>query len=124
MATDLTIHIKNEPGSLAAAGEALGNAGINIEGVFAHSSPDGAVAHLLVEDEAAARSALQAAGISVGAAQPVLIVAPDDQPGVLGALCRDAADAGVNLTLTYLATDTRLVLAADDMAALRAALAA
>jgi hypothetical protein len=50
-----------------------------------------------------------------------LVVAPEDKPGVLGALCRRAADAGVNLTLTYLATDTRLVLAGDDMAKLRAA---
>jgi hypothetical protein len=76
---------------------------------------------VLVEDEAAARQALEAAGFAVGPSQEVLVVAPEDKPGVLGALCRRAADAGVNLTLTYLATDTRLVLAGDDMAKLRAA---
>ncbi|HEX9797346.1 MAG TPA: ACT domain-containing protein [Anaerolineales bacterium] len=121
MPTDLAVRIENRPGSLATAGEALGQAGVNIEGVFAHSSADGAVAHVLVEDEAAARQALEAAGFAVGPSQEVLVVAPEDKPGVLGALCRRAADAGVNLTLTYLATDTRLVLAGDDMAKLRAA---
>jgi hypothetical protein len=34
---------------------------------------------------------------------------------------RQLGDAGVNISLAYLATDTRLVLAADNLAAARTA---
>ncbi|MDX1600660.1 MAG: ACT domain-containing protein [Anaerolineales bacterium] len=121
MATDLRVHLQNRPGSLAEAGEALGNAGVNIEGVFAYSKGDDSFAHLLVEDAAAARQALEGAGFTVEGQQDVVVAEVQDRPGVLGEVCRQAADAGVNLSLTYLATDTRLVLAGDDLAALREA---
>jgi hypothetical protein len=45
-----------------------------------------------------------------------------DRPGVLGQVSRKLGDAGVNITLAYLATNTRLVFAADDLAKARAAL--
>ena len=41
---------------------------------------------------------------------------------MLGDVARRLGEAGVNVTLAYLATDTRLVFAADDLAAARAAL--
>jgi hypothetical protein len=37
------------------------------------------------------------------------------RPGALGATTRKVADAGVNIELAYLATNTRLVLAAADV---------
>jgi hypothetical protein len=46
----------------------------------------------------------------------------DDQPGALARIGELLGRAGVNITLTYLATDTRLVLAADNLAAAQAAL--
>jgi hypothetical protein len=45
-----------------------------------------------------------------------------DRPGELGEIARKLGDAGVNITLAYLATNTRLVLAADDLATARTAL--
>jgi hypothetical protein len=45
----------------------------------------------------------------------VVLVQLEDRPGVLGGVTRRIADAGVNLKLAYLATGTRLVVAADDL---------
>ena len=64
---------------------------------------------------------VQAAGLRASAPRDVIVLDVRDRPGVLGEVCRKAADAGVNLTVTYLATDTRLVLGADDLTQLRAA---
>lgn len=122
MAYDLTIHLENRPGALAEVGEALGTARINIEGVVALASGSGSLAHVLVERAQEAESALSEAGHEVASVQEVVLHSVEDEPGVLGKVCRQAAEAGVNLTLTYLATDTRLVLAAEDMPALRQAL--
>ena len=49
-------------------------------------------------------------------------MAVSDRPGVLGDAARRLGDAGINITLAYVATDTRLVFAADDLAAAKAAL--
>jgi hypothetical protein len=53
----------------------------------------------------------------------VVVVEVEDRPGVLGDVTRRLGSAGVNITLAYLATGTRLVLAADDLARARAELA-
>src|SRR5205814_1703393 len=57
---DLTVQLEDRPGTLAELGEALGNAGINIEGIAGFAVPGaGGLVHLLVEDGAAARAALE-----------------------------------------------------------------
>ena len=76
---------------------------------------------MLVEDLEAALPALTRSGLAVSSEQEVVVVALEDPPGALGAVSRQLGDAGVNITLTYLATDTRLVLAADNLAAARTA---
>ena len=40
----------------------------------------------------------------------------EDRPGALGEIARRLGEARVNLTLVYLATNTRVVLAADNLA--------
>ena len=77
--------------------------------------------HVLVQDLEAALPALTRSGLAVSSEQEVVVVALEDRPGALGAVSRRLGEAGVNITLTYLATDTRLVLA-DNLAAARAAL--
>lgn len=121
MATDLTVPLENRPGALAEVGEALAEAGVNIDGVLALASGEMSIGHILVEEPAAAQEALSSAGIDVQSAQEVVVLDVVDEPGVLGDVCRRAANAGVNLTLTYLATNTRLVLGAEDVAKLRQA---
>jgi len=47
--------------------------------------------------------------------QDVIVVQLEDRPGVLGGVTRRVTDAGVNLTIAYLATGTRTVVAAYDL---------
>lgn len=119
---DLNVHLENRPGTVAQAAEALGNAGINIEGGFGMAMGDKGELHLLVADADAARSVLQAAGVECGADRDVEVVSLIDEPGELGRHLRRIADAGINLDMIYTATNTRLVMAASDMDALRRAM--
>ena len=54
---DLAIRLPHRPGALAELGEALGKAGISIEGGGAFAIDGGGLAHFLVADAAAAREA-------------------------------------------------------------------
>lgn len=122
MAKDLTVVLADRPGTLATLGEATGNAGINIEGICGFSSEGKALDHVLAEDAAAARRAFEDAGLEVREERDVLIVDIEDRPGEIGRVARRLADAGVNIELVYLATNTRLVIGADDLEKARAAL--
>ena len=126
MATDLGVSVPDTPGGLAAVGEALGNAGINIDGVFGVGLGDRGVIHVLVEDGAAARSALEGAGLNVESEAEALVsdLPADkiDTPGVIGQMARAVADAGVNMRAVYLATGNRAVAVTDDNDKARAAL--
>jgi hypothetical protein len=123
MAIDLTVHLDDAPGEMARLGEVLGGAGVNIDGFCVLTSGGGkAEAHVLVEDLAAAFEQLAAAGFQVASEQEVAVIPVEDRPGALGEVARKLGDAGVNISLAYLATNTRLVLAADDWARARAAL--
>jgi hypothetical protein len=122
MASDLSITLEDRPGTLAQLGEVLGNAGINIDGISGVEAGGQGVIHLLVQDADAARQALSGAGIQCGDDREVEVVSVVDQPGELGRHLRRVADAGVNIDLVYLATETRLVLGSQDVEGLRRAL--
>jgi hypothetical protein len=123
MAADLTIYLDDRPGELGRLGVLLGEAGVNIEGFCALTGIGGqAEIHVLVEDAADAFAALAAAGIEVASEAEVAVVDVEDRPGVLGEISRKLGDAGANITVAYLATGTRLVFAADDLAAAKSAL--
>ncbi len=124
MATDLSISLPDEPGGLAKAAEALGAAGVNIEGLAGLGGGGHGHVHLLVEDANAARSALEGAGFAVENEREAVVVdvSNEDHPGTLGELSRKVADAGVNLAACYAATRSRIVFTSDDAAGLRSAL--
>jgi hypothetical protein len=125
MATDLAVSVADQPGGLADVGEALGNAGINIEGLCGVGLGDRGVIHVLVEDGAAARAALEGAGLNVESeAEAIVSAIPGDvrTPGTLGKMARAIADAGVNMRAVYLATNDRAVAVTDDNAKALAAL--
>lgn len=125
MATDLRIEAANRPGQLAAIGEALGTAGVNIDGFSATVDGDRGFLHLLVGDAGAARQALAGAGFEVNAeTQAIVLDDVDDRPGYLGELARKLAGAGVNIVSAYLATNTRVVFCVDDAARAGKALSA
>lgn len=124
MATDLSISLPDEPGGLAKAAQALGAAGVNIEGVAGLGGGGTGHVHVLVDDAGAARSALEGAGVMVeGEREAVVVdVSAEDSPGKLGELAGKIADAGVNLAACYVASRSRIVFSSDDAAALRSAL--
>ena len=118
---DLAIALENKPGALAAMGEALGRAGVSVEGGGAWVVDGRGVAHFLFVDGTAARQALEAAGIRVLAERDVLVQRlKQDVPGQLGLLTRRMAEAGVNIEVLYSDHDHQLILVVDDLARGRA----
>jgi hypothetical protein len=119
MATDLTIVVDDRPGELARVGEALGGAGINIEGFAGFGFEGRGIIHVLVEDAGAARSALEGAGVQVSGEADALVMpveADVDRPGALGEMARKMADAGINFSAVYIATKNRAVAVTSDNA--------
>jgi hypothetical protein len=115
---DLEIEFENHPGALADMGEALGRAGVNVEGGGVWSCDGGkhSVAHFLFEDGDAAREALEAAGIRVVADREVVILRLHQiEPGQLGRLARRMADARVNIQVQYTDHHNQLILVVDQL---------
>lgn len=112
---DLTIELADRPGALAEMGQALGAAGVSVEGGGVFSTGGRGLAHFLFHDGARAAEALRAASISVLAIREVLLQRlRQDVPGQLGAICRQMAEAGVNIEVMYSDHDHQLVLVVDD----------
>lgn len=122
MATDLTVILENRPGTIAELGETLGKAGINIDGSCGFPCEGRGVIHVLVEDAAAARRALEEAGFEVSGERSVLVVDAEDRPGELGKITRRIANAGVNTDLLYLTASGQIVLGVDNLEKARAVL--
>ena len=114
---DLAIALENRTGALARMGEALGRAGVSVEGGGAWVVGGEGVAHFLFEDGDAARDALEAAGIRVVEKREVLVQKlKQDVPGQLGLLSRRMAEAGVNIEVLYSDHNHQLILVVDDLA--------
>jgi hypothetical protein len=124
VATDLTLYLDDEPGELALIGDVLGRAGVNIAGLCALSSGGGhAEVHILVQDATSAFEALEGAGLKIVEEQEVIVLDINDRPGALGEVVHKLGAAKINVETAYLATNTRLVLGADNLADAKAALA-
>ncbi len=123
MATELKVlqvSLEDRPGALAEVAGAIAAAGINIEAVLAYSVGGQTEAHLAFVDGGAARSALEGAGHRVAGERNAFVVQMEDRVGALAELTQRLA--GVNLSLTHLATNNRLLLSADDEESLRSLL--
>ena len=119
MATDFMISTEDRPGELARIGEALGGAGINIEGVCGIGMEGRGIIHLCVMDAAASRAALEAAGLKVEGEADAILADPGgavEEPGTMGSIARRVADAGINVRVLYTATNNRAVVVTDDNA--------
>ncbi len=112
---DLAIRLENRPGALAEMGEALGRAGVSVEGGGGFVVQGEAIVHFLFEDGVAARRTLEENGISVLADREVLVQRLNqDQPGQLGKISRLMAEAGVNIEVIYSDHQNQLILVVDD----------
>lgn len=118
---DLSIVLENRPGALAELGDALGRAGVSVEGGGAWLVNGRGAAHFLFHDGPAARRALEAAGITVLEEREVVVQRLSQAvPGQLGKLTRRMADAGVNIEVLYSDHDHQLILVVDDLVTGRA----
>lgn len=112
---DLAIRLENRPGALAEMGDALGKAGVSIEGGGGFVFDGKGIVHFLFEDSAAARKALEDSGIEVLEDREVLVQRlKQDQPGQLGKITRLMAEAGVNIEVIYSDHQNQLILVVDD----------
>ena len=122
---DLAIDLSGRRDGLAVLGEALGAAGISVEGGGVFTVDGQAIAHFLVADGHSARQVLAGAGLTVTGCREVLIRRlRQDVPGELGAIARALADADVRIEAQYSDHDHRLILLTSDQRAAAAATAA
>lgn len=113
---DVSIELDDRPGALATTGEALGRAGVSLEGGGAWVVNGRGTAHFLVEDGPRATDALAEAGLRVLAVREVVTLRlRQGVPGQLGLVTRRMADAGVNIEVLYSDHDHRLILVVDDV---------
>jgi hypothetical protein len=123
MAKDLTVIMEDRPGKLAELGEATGRAGINIEGLCAMVGDGKGFIHILVEDAAATRKALEAAGIEVADEREAVVVDLHNKPGAMGEIARELAESGVSIDVAYtIFSGVRLVIVTEDTDKARAVL--
>lgn len=122
MSTDLTVGLVNRPGTLAEASDALGRAGINIDGACGFVCGGQGVYHVLVEDAERARKALIDAGFEIQDERQVVVAPVANRPGGAAEVLRQVAEAGVNVDLLYLTANGGLVLGGIGMAGIQNAL--
>ena len=92
-------------------------AGINIDSFCGDIRPGErwGFMHVIVEDGAAARRALESAGVEVSAEHDVDLVAVEDRPGKLAEVIRGYAEAGRNIEVLYTARNGHVVIGTEDM---------
>ena len=114
---DIHVLLPHEPGMLARFGEALGSAGVSLEGGGVFVLGSAGHAHFLVADGERARGAAQEAGLEVCGVREVLVrKLNQERPGELGRIAAALGEAGVNIVTMYSDHDNRLILVVDDAA--------
>src|SRR5262249_33435564 len=112
LAKDFTVKLQEDrPGAIAKAFEAIAKAGVNIDG---YAEIEGTL-HVLTKDAASTRKALDSAGLRIAGEADAVIADVADRPGVAASIFRRIADANVNVTFSYVATQTRVVVGATDV---------
>jgi len=111
LAKDLAVNLQEDrPGMLARAAEAIASGGLNLDG-FAEIE---GILHMLTSDPKSARLALEAAGLRLAAEQEVVVVVAEDRAGAAAHVFGRLAEAGINVTYTYVGSRNRLIIATDE----------
>ena len=92
-----TVELKNQPGELARLCDAMAARGVNLI-VCGTSHGDSGTVAFIADDEAAARTTLEGAGIEF-TERPALTLRMDNVPGAGAATFRKLANAHVNMDL-------------------------
>lgn len=116
VATDLVIELKNEPGALARVATAISDAGVNLAAATCMGEGETAELHILVpHSEPVYRALANTHGPSVSREREVVVVQAKDRPGELSEITQKVSNAGINLDLVYIATNSRVVLGSPDI---------
>ena len=120
VASDLVIELENKPGALARVATAISDAGVNIAAATCMGTGRTAELHILVpHSEPVYRALANTHGPSVTREREVVVVQAQDRPGELAELATKVSQAGINLDMVYVATNSRVVLGSEDTDALK-----
>jgi hypothetical protein len=114
MPTEFSVILKDEPGTLARLGAALGDSGVNIEAIAGRSGEGTSRVQFVCNAPARAAASLAAAGIAY-TTREVIVVRVLDEPGTLGDVALVMASADINIDSIYVTTRGYLVLGVDDV---------
>ena len=117
MTLQFTVRLKNEPGALAALGQALADNGIDIRNIGGGAVGTHGVIVLVTNNDDEAREVLRQGKYAFEEGE-VLTVSVEDHPGSLAGVARRLAEAGVNilgvLVLSRRQGKAELSLTVDD----------
>ena len=124
--TQFVVPLANKPGTLARICSLLGDAQVNIIGLFVpEAKGEAQAARVMVVDVAGARAALRKAKVRFSE-EEVLDVELDNRPGAFGEFAGKLAKNRVNITHAYATTApfarARVVVAVSDIGKALAAL--
>lgn len=99
--TEFVVRLANRPGSLARITEILAEEGINIEALAGWGLDGEGVVRLIVSDADRARTVLRDADLNFEERR-ILETSLSNKPGELAKVCRQLANAGVNIDALYI----------------------
>jgi len=114
MATEFVVTVENRPGTLGDIAQALGNAGVNIEGIQGMPCEGWGVIHMMVNNDEGAQKALDAAGVRYTTREVLLLNLPNE-PDALGRVARTMGQAQINIDAVYSTASGQVVLGVDDL---------
>src|SRR5688500_18162204 len=116
MLSDIRFSLANVPGRTAAAAEAVAAVGINILGICGDLRPgeQWGYIHFLVEDVAAARTALESVGCEILDIHDVDLVPAEDRAGSLAEILSGYAERGENIEILYTGVDNQMVIGTEN----------
>lgn len=114
---DLTF-VVGEDRSVAEIWEALGSVNIEMEAATTYPRLEGRIVHVVVSDDVARKAydTLREKGFLPLDRREVLIADIVVQPGEMGRIAREIADAGAKLYVMFMASNNRVVIGASDLA--------
>lgn len=115
VAKNLVIELDNQPGELAKVATAISDAGVNISAATCIGTGARAELHILVPHAEPVRRALAITNTAITREREVVVVQAQDRPGELATLAHRIAEAGINLDLVYVATNSRVVVGSEDI---------
>src|SRR2546427_8608904 len=105
-AIQLAVFLANRPGALARVCEALATAEINIHALATSDTVDHSVVRMVVSNPTKALMLLGEAGV-LALESDVLMIEAENEPGMLGKIAEQLAEADVNIEYAYLAASPK-----------------